>query len=118
MIGEHSKDISSRVKITFCEDFNKDLSHKKEAQVLPGSPNRTYPEPHSVLAEQYIAMLPLSREVNRLKYIKKTLVVYRSVIGQPMQEELLQFLEEHLSPEEIEDLVSEAMIDLSPPTSK
>jgi len=35
-----------------------------------------------------------------------------------MQEELLQFLEEHLSPEEIEDLVSEAMIDLSPPTSK
>jgi hypothetical protein len=29
-----------------------------------------------------------------------------------------QFLEQHLSPEEIEDIVSEAMVDLSPPTSK
>ena len=41
-----------------------------------------------------------------------------NVIGQPRQEELLQFLEGLLSPEEIEDIVAEAMIDLSPPTSK
>ena len=68
--------------------------------------------------ERLSPMLPLSSEVGRLKRLKKALVVYRSVIGQPRQEELLQFLEEHLSPEEIEDIVSEAMVDLSPPTSK
>jgi len=68
--------------------------------------------------ERLIPMLPLSSEVGRLKRLKKALVVYRSVIGQPRQEELLQFLEEHLSPKEIEDFVSEAVIDLSPPTSK
>ena len=65
--------------------------------------------------DRIIPMLPLSSEIGRLKQLKKSLVVYRSVIGQPRQEELVQFLEEHLSPKEIDEIVAEAVIDLSPP---
>jgi hypothetical protein len=65
--------------------------------------------------ERHVPLLPLSREVGRLKRLKKSLVVYRSVIGQPRQEELLQYLEAHLSPEEIKDLLADTVIDLSPP---
>jgi len=67
--------------------------------------------------ERHVPLLPLSREVSRLKRLKNSLVVYRSVIGQPRQEELLQFLDEQesLSPEEKTNILSEVMIDLSPP---
>lgn len=64
--------------------------------------------------ERLVPMLPLSREVGRLKRLKRSLVIYRSVIGQPRQEELLQFLEENLSIEEIRDLLTNTVIDLSP----
>jgi hypothetical protein len=67
--------------------------------------------------ERNVPLLPLSREVGRLKRLKKSLVVYRSVIGQPRQEELLQFLDEqeHLTPDEKKNILAEAVIDLSPP---
>ena len=68
--------------------------------------------------ERLVPMLPLSSEIGRLKRLKKSLVIYRSVIGQPRQEELLQFLEELLSPEAIKDILAEAVIDLSPPTNR
>ena len=65
--------------------------------------------------ERLVSMLPLSSEIGRLKRLKKSLVIYRSVIGQPRQEELLQFLEEHLSAEEIREILTDTVIDLSPP---
>jgi hypothetical protein len=69
--------------------------------------------------ERNVPLLPLSREVGRLKRLKKSLVVYRSVIGQPRQEELLQFLDEqeHLAPDEKKNILAEAVIDLSPPSN-
>ncbi|MBN1536886.1 MAG: hypothetical protein JW908_09160 [Anaerolineales bacterium] len=70
--------------------------------------------------ERHVPLLPLSREVSRLKRLKNSLVVYRSVIGQPRQEELLQFLDEqeNLSSEEKKNILAEAVIDLSPPVIK
>jgi len=68
--------------------------------------------------ERLVPMLPLSSEIGRLKKLKKSLVIYRSVIGQPRQEELLQFLEEQLSADEIKDFLSETIIDLSPKIEK
>lgn len=65
--------------------------------------------------ERLVPMLPLSSEIGRLKRLKKSLVIYRSLIGQPRQEELLQFLEEHPSSSAIKDILAEAVIDLSPP---
>jgi len=67
--------------------------------------------------ERLVPMLPLSSEVGKLNRLKKSLVIYRAVIGQPRQEELLQFLEEHLNPEEIKEILSDTVIDLSPPTN-
>jgi len=64
--------------------------------------------------ERLVPMLPLSREVGRLKRLKKSLVIYRSVVGQPRQEELLEFLEEKLTAEEIKELLTYTVIDLSP----
>jgi hypothetical protein len=63
-------------------------------------------------------MLPLSREVGRLEWLKKSLVAYRSVIGQPRQEELLAALTSRLEPDQLERLTQSLTIDLSPPQSE
>jgi hypothetical protein len=56
----------------------------------------------------------LSREIGRMEQLRRSLVAYRSVIGQPRQQELLEFLAAHLSEEEME-FVRSVAIDLSPP---
>jgi len=65
--------------------------------------------------ERKVPVLPLSREIGRIERLRRSLVAYRSVIGQPRQQELLEFLSAHLGPEEIEQFVEDATIDLSPP---
>jgi hypothetical protein len=65
--------------------------------------------------ERKVPLLPLSREVGRMEQLKRSLVAYRSVIGQPRQQELLEFLSAHFDEDEIRDLVGSATIDLSPP---
>jgi len=65
--------------------------------------------------ERKVPVLPLSREIGRLEQLKRALVVYRSVIGQPRQQELLEFLAARLEEDEIENLVKSATVDLSPP---
>ncbi|MFZ5785078.1 MAG: C-terminal helicase domain-containing protein, partial [Acidobacteriota bacterium] len=42
--------------------------------------------------ERRVPMLPLSREVTRLGALKRSLAVYRLALGQPRQEDLLEFL--------------------------
>lgn len=66
--------------------------------------------------ERVLPLLPLSRERSRLGWLKRTLVAYRSVMGQPRQEELLEFLAARLTEEEMANFVEELQIDLSPPT--
>jgi len=65
--------------------------------------------------ERKIPVLPLSREINRIEQLKKSLVAYRSVIGQPRQQELLDFLTNHLDEGEVDAFVKTVVIDLSPP---
>lgn len=65
--------------------------------------------------ERKVPILPLSREIGRLGQLKRSLVVYRSVIGQPRQQELLEFLVEHLDADDIPAFVQDVAIDLSPP---
>jgi len=65
--------------------------------------------------ERKVPLLPLSREVGRMKQLKRSLVAYRSVIGQPRQQELLEFLAARFDEDEIRDLVGSVAIDLSPP---
>lgn len=69
--------------------------------------------------ERKVLVLPLSREIGRIEQLRKSLVAYRSVIGQPKQLELLEFLSSRLGDEEnvIQNFVESISIDLSPPTS-
>ena len=66
--------------------------------------------------ERQIPLLPLSREVGQLAWLKKTLVAYRSVIGQPRQEELVEFMLGRMTEEELAAFAESCSIDLSPPT--
>jgi hypothetical protein len=65
--------------------------------------------------ERRVPVLPLSSEIPHMERLKESLVAYRSVIGQPRQQELLAFLASRLSETETEELVEVTVIDLSPP---
>jgi hypothetical protein len=67
--------------------------------------------------ERRIPVLPLSKELSQLGWLKKTLVAYRSVMGQPRQEDLLEFIAQSLNDEELRKFVENSRIDLSPPGS-
>jgi hypothetical protein len=73
--------------------------------VLPGR--------HAI--ERIVPMLPLSREVQRFEALRRSVAAYRLVIGQPRQEELLAYLNGRYTVEELEQLLDDLQIDLSPP---
>lgn len=65
--------------------------------------------------ERIIPMYPFSRDHGKLHSILKTLAIYRLAFGQPRQVELIEhLLEKRFSPEEIETIRQNLMIDLSP----
>ncbi len=67
-----------------------------------------------VRVERRVPMLPFSREVRRLEWLKHSLTVYRLAFGQPRQEDLLEYLQGLLGSETaIEDL-AELQIRLEP----
>ena len=45
-----------------------------------------------IKVERLVPLLPYSREVTRLKWLKKSLAVYRLAFGQPRQDDLLAYL--------------------------
>jgi hypothetical protein len=55
------------------------------------TPYWVYPSPAAI--ERYVPALPLSREAQRLKELKRTTAAYRLVFGQPRQEDLLAYLD-------------------------
>lgn len=64
--------------------------------------------------ERLVPLIPLSREVERLERLKRSLAVYRMVFGQPRQEDLIAFLGKRLSPEELARLSQQLRVDLAP----
>ena len=69
-----------------------------------------------VKVERRVPMLPFSREVGRLEWLKHSLTVYRLAFGQPRQEDLLEYLHSLLGTNTaIEDL-ADLQIRLEPPT--
>ena len=62
-----------------------------------------------------VPALPLSRDIDRLRDLKSALTMYRSVLGQARQEDLLEVLANHVRPEERETVSEMLRIDLSPP---
>ncbi len=65
--------------------------------------------------ERHVPMLPFSTEGAKLPQLRRTLAAYRLALGQPRQEELIEFLGAGRSDKELRDLVRRLRIDLTPP---
>jgi len=64
--------------------------------------------------ERHVLAYALSRDVSRLKALKRSLVVYRLAFGQPRQQDLLEYLMAAIPEQQATHLMSELCIDLSP----
>ena len=64
--------------------------------------------------ERHVPLIPLSREVERLERLKRSLAAYRMVFGQPRQEDLIAFLGGHLDPTELAAMSERLRTDLGP----
>lgn len=71
----------------------------------------------SARIERHIPVLPHSRDRLAADALKRSLVMYRMVFGQSRQEDLLHYLSQHFSPEEIPEIAKSCWVDLSPPHS-
>jgi hypothetical protein len=71
-------------------------------------------EPTNIFIERQVPIIPYSKEVRKLKNLLKTISVYRIALGQPRQEELVNYLLENLSEEDIKKVQLELLINLSP----
>lgn len=55
----------------------------------------------SVRVERRVPMLPFSREVTRLSWLKRSLTVYRLAFGQPRQDDIVDYLQMRLDTRQI-----------------
>lgn len=81
-------------------------------------PYWVYPLPNGAQIERHVHAPPLSRDKERLESIRRTMAIYRLVVGQPRQDDLVQYLIEQnqgVSESDLEDLSAELSIDLAPP---
>ena len=65
--------------------------------------------------ERHVPVMPFSRDAAALPQLRKTLTAYRLAIGQPRQEEFVEFLGADRSDTDLLLLASRLRIDLSPP---
>jgi hypothetical protein len=63
--------------------------------------------------ERYVPALPLSREIEKLEQLKRSVAVYRLAFGQPRQDDLTAYLS-GLPEDQQEKVAAEIRIDLSP----
>jgi hypothetical protein len=73
-----------------------------------------YPIEGGARIERHVPALPLSQDVERLAALRRTLVVYRMVFGQPRQDELLEYLIAEMPADDARALLALLRIDLSP----
>jgi hypothetical protein len=67
--------------------------------------------------ERYVPALPLSRDRAKLADLKRGLAIYRLAFGQPRQEDLVEYLRQRFSEDELANLLDEFKIDLAPPAT-
>lgn len=86
----------------------------REAHHSEVVPYWVYPIEGGARIERYVPALPLSRDAQRLEELRRSLAAYRLVFGQPRQDDLMAFLQERFDPDEIQRLLDELAIDLTP----
>jgi hypothetical protein len=67
-----------------------------------------------VKVERRVPMLPFSREVRRLEWLKRSLTLYRLAFGQPRQEDLLDYLHSLVGSEMTAEDLADLQIKLQP----
>lgn len=77
-------------------------------------PYWVYPVPGGAKIERYVPALPLSRDIEALNALRRSLAAYRMVFGQSRQEDMLEFLLDRLPENMITRAASLLQIDLSP----
>ncbi len=73
-----------------------------------------YPLEGGAQIERHVPALPLSKDAERLDALRRSLVMYRMVFGQPRQEDLLAYLTNHLPKEEVARVAEQLRLDLGP----
>jgi len=64
--------------------------------------------------ERHMFPMPLSRDVQRINDLIRSLASYRLALGQPRQEDLLEFMSQWYPEDELSDLADRLRLDLSP----
>jgi hypothetical protein len=77
-------------------------------------PYWVYPTEGGARIERHVPLLPLSREEGAYPRLRESVAMYRMVFGQPRQQDLLDFLLAHLSPEEAQRQAEMLRLDLTP----
>jgi hypothetical protein len=77
-------------------------------------PYWVYPLAGGARIERHVPALPLSREVDQLVALRRSLAVYRMIFGQPRQEDLLDYLLTRFSREALAAIMEDLRVDLSP----
>ncbi len=64
--------------------------------------------------ERYVPALPFSKDAERLRHVRRQVTLYRMVFGQPRQDDLIAYLQEHVGQDEAERLAELVRVDLAP----
>jgi hypothetical protein len=67
-----------------------------------------------VKVERRVPILPFSREVQRLDWLKRSLAVYRLALGQPRQDDLLKYLNDIVGNDLTHGVLDDLQINLQP----
>jgi len=95
------------------ELFNQALLHRGEGE-NELVPFWLYPLEEGAKIERHVFAHTLSKDYQKLNALRRSLAVYRMVVGQPRQEDLIQFMLAHFDEETVKRAAEELRIDLSP----
>lgn len=87
---------------------------KRPAGATDLHPFWVFPVENGAFIERHVPLLPMSRDVQHFEDLKRSLVAYRMVFGQPRQDDMLTFLLERLPHGAIESVYPDLRIDLEP----
>jgi hypothetical protein len=74
-----------------------------------------YPSDDGAKIGRHVPALPLSRDRDRISALRRSLAAYRMVSGQARQEDLLSYLLDRFTDEEVATHAETLRIDLQPP---
>ena len=77
-----------------------------------------YAKEDGAAIERHMPMVGLSKDSERAVALRRSLAVYRMAFGQSRQDDMVQYLLNHLTQAQVDHAVAEARIDLSPTLSE